>query len=121
MFHRFVGVDLRVTWHDHIWKPKYDGPVRGQCDSHPAHQGFQRFFQPPCAVKHKVATLTGYALFPDRTHFALSGIGDTLKGFFAAVAANRRKKSRRMLPAFAFVEAGFSSRRAFPSRPEARL
>jgi len=59
-----------------------------------------------CAVKHKVATLTGYALFPDRTDFALSGIGDTLKGFFAAIAANRRKKSRHMWPAFCVFGGG---------------
>jgi hypothetical protein len=34
-----------------------------------------------CAVKHKVATWTRYALFPDGTHFALSGNGGSVESF----------------------------------------
>lgn len=56
--------------------------------------------QKSCAVKHKVAIVTRYALFPDGTHFALSGIGGSVKSFVRGVQPRMGVKKPACTPAF---------------------
>lgn len=44
-----------------------------------------------CAVKHKVSARTAYALFPDRTHFALSEIYGCRQTVFPGLQAPDEK------------------------------
>jgi hypothetical protein len=53
-----------------------------------------------CAVKHKVATWTRYALFPDGTHFALSGIGGSVESFVRVAQPRMDVKKPALGPAF---------------------